>query len=378
MAKLDDTVANIVTEEQRDEITPSREKGMSRFQKLGLGVFFGGKTKLEKKRTSMSSVLSAMSDEDRKSVTGMEDNALQKFMDESQAPMKDLKDFQSLRKSDSDRRRDDLRYAKEDRLLRQFQLENMKYYGATVNEDDIEDIRKRTGNDLNVVVETYGLEANIDPETNGRSYNIPPADVLKNKASAMILKPSEIDYLGTIMDAKDTMTEVVQGVEALGINDLSSVGTVIFDDMGPFSLPARFDLIAQFTKDPKYIGLKSKLERAFQLYRKAITGAQASDRELKMLRPLIATFKTRPEIFSAVAQDLISESGRLYSRRLSLYKGAGRDTRKLEGMIEKDANDIRPGTYDTPRGGKVTIGQPFNVRMITAPSGRVITIGGGK
>jgi hypothetical protein len=128
------------------------------------------------------------------------------------------------------------------------------------------------------------------------------------------------------------MQEVVDGLKDLGVSNIEKVGSVVWQDLGPFSIPARFDLIAQYRKDPRYTALKSKLERAFQKYRKIVTGAQASDRELKMLRPLIASFKQRPQVFFTVAQDIMNEYDRQYNDRLALYEAVGRDISKLKGL----------------------------------------------
>lgn len=361
-------------QEQKKEIQPQNEPFYDRLRELGVvGMVAGSKTETEKERSSLSTLLNALPEEERKNLVGADTSSLEKFVNTSDKPYENLQKFQSVRKSAKDQKVEDLRYAKEDRLARQFQLENMKYYGATVTTEDISDIRKRTGNDLNVIIETYGLDAEIDPETGDRSYVIPPADVLKNKATALTLKESELSYLGTIVDAKDTMSEVLKTVQELGLNNINKVGNILWEDMGPFSMPARFDLVGQYAKNPKYTSLKSKLERAFQLYRKAITGAQASDKELKMLRPLIASFKQRPEVFQAVAQDLISESSRLYERRLGLYQRAGRDITPLVGYIQKV-----PLTSDGSRqiSGPAKVSSSPGGRSVTSPSGRVITIKG--
>ena len=112
-------------------------------------------------------------------------------------------------------------------------------------------------------------------------------------------------------------------------------------------------------QDPRYTALKRKIERAFQAFRKRVTGAQASDKELRMLRPLLARVQDRPGIFFETINDLIREGRNAYRDRLNLYQAAGRDIRQFEQILQgitgetpTEASPERPPTK-TPinRGG---------------------------
>lgn len=225
----------------------------------------------------------------------------------------------------------------EDRRLRQEKLTNIRNFGGVVPESDIESYKNDLGVDFDATVEAYGLQARVDKETGKRTYVIPPDEILRTKAQSQKVSDAEINYLGDIVDANETMKEVISGLAELGITEenINKVGKFSFaevlgGDLGPFSIPAKFNLSGQYAKDPKYTMLKAKLERAFQKYRKVVTGAQASNKELVMLRPLIATFSQRPGVFFSVANDLISESDRVFNDRVNLMESAGRDVSKIK------------------------------------------------
>ena len=104
--------------------------------------------------------------------------------------------------------------------------------------------------------------------------------------------------------------------------------------IGIISLPARFNLLGQVTEDPKYTAVKRDIEQAFQQFRKTTTGAQASDKELRMLRPLVASLTDKPEVFFETINNRIQNIEFNYNDRLNLYKAAGRSTDNFEGILE--------------------------------------------
>src|SRR3990167_2206612 len=87
---------------------------------------------------------------------------------------------------------------------------------------------------------------------------------------------------------------------------------------------------------PKYTALKKKIERAFQAFRSRVTGAQAATSELKLLRPLIASLKDRPEVFFQTIKDLQFEANRAGETRLDIYRRAGRDISQFQGLFNID------------------------------------------
>lgn len=158
-------------------------------------------------------------------------------------------------------------------------------------------------------------------------------------------KEPEIQDIRDISDTRDTLKEVRSGLEQLGIKDPSKYGTVemetIDSNFGPISVPARFNLVGQYAKDPKYTSVKQKLERAFNKYRKIITGAQASNQELQTLRQSFARFTDRPEVFFENLSTLEDETDRMLNTRFDLYDAVGRDTNKLRGLYQtKQAKEL--------------------------------------
>ena len=239
----------------------------------------------------------------------------------------------------------------EERRLKQARRDSIGQYGTIVKESNKEAFQQETGIDVESAVEGFGIARRVNSETGERSIRIPSQKERDNIIANKVFKPGEIDHMTNILDTRDTLTEVVEGLEELGISDFSDAFDVEFDEglkspLGPFSIPARFNLVGQFTKEPKYTALKQKLERAFQQYRKIITGAQASDKELKTLRPLIASFTDRPENFFENINSLIDENDRLFQTRLSTAGAAGRDTARFQELI-----DQRVGKTAKRRGG---------------------------
>lgn len=157
-------------------------------------------------------------------------------------------------------------------------------------------------------------------------------------ASQKFLKEPEIQYTRDLSDTRDTLGEVRAGLEELGIKDPTKYGNVVtetFDsEFGPISLPAKFNLVGQYAKDPKYTALKNKMERSFQKFRKVITGAQASYSELQALRPLIASFQDRPNVFFEQLGSLENETDRMLGNHLDILDAVGRDTTKIRGLIK--------------------------------------------
>lgn len=174
----------------------------------------------------------------------------------------------------------------------------------------------------------------ISPET------VSAREGAKQEVAQAYFKEPEIADIRDISDTRDTLKEVRTGLQELGIKDPSKYGSVemetVDSNFGPISIPARFNLVGQYSKDPKYTGVKQKLERAFNKYRKIITGAQASAQELNTLRQSFARFTDRPEVFFENLNTLESETDRMLNTRFDLYDAVGRDTKKLRGLYQTE------------------------------------------
>lgn len=160
-------------------------------------------------------------------------------------------------------------------------------------------------------------------------------------------------------DSKDILTDVAQEFKDLKL-DLNtkdrSLIQQLFAESGILSVSARNNILRQF-RNPQVASLYSKLERAFQKYRVKTTGAQASDKELKQLRPLISRLVDEPEVFMNTLNDLRRELDQSVSNRLETQRNLGRD----ENVI----NRIEQSYF----GGR----QPIRSNTITSPEPVVLT-----
>jgi hypothetical protein len=175
-------------------------------------------------------------------------------------------------------------------------------------------------------------------------------------AGQKFFKEPEIADIRDIADTRDTLKEVVSGLDSLGIKDVTKFGNVemetIDSNFGKISIPARFNIAAQYTKDPKYVAIQNKLERAFNKYRKIITGAQASNQELNTLRKVFSAFTDRPGVFFENTNTLIAETDRMLKTRFDIYDSVGRDTSKLRKMFTTESVDKEP----TSSSSKIAVG----------------------
>lgn len=259
------------------------------------------------------------------------------------------------------------RLEQEDRRIKQMEQYNKRTMGGKFTSADLQD--PEYGFDLNSTIEAYGIPAEINPKTGERTWTIPPQDVLKQKAQQMPVREKELEFFNDTFDAVDTANEIVSGLKSLGVQDPSQIGSIqeetINSELGPFSIPARFNLAGQYAKDPKYTALKSKLERLFQKYRKITTGAQASNQELATLRPLIASFTQRPGVFFSTVSDMSNEGLRMLGTRLESMKSVGRKVSELEKVVNKRKGGTTQQIQAVPQvGGEFNGEKVINVRRI--------------
>lgn len=99
--------------------------------------------------------------------------------------------------------------------------------------------------------------------------------------------------------------------------------------------------IRQYAKDPEFATLFAEVEKAFQLYRKETTGAQASDKELKVLRPYLPALKERPEIFFSKLNKTMEGTRRAREIYLETLGKGGVDVSQFtgagDGMSDEEA-----------------------------------------
>ena len=110
----------------------------------------------------------------------------------------------------------------------------------------------------------------------------------------------------------------------------------------------------QFSNDPRLSVLLAETEKAFQLYRKATTGAQASDKELRMLRPNLPSITESPAIFFGKLEATIEGTKREKDAYIRTYGGYGYDVDYFnidkEEDTTSDSDTSSPDTYTLPDG----------------------------
>lgn len=218
--------------------------------------------------------------------------------------------------------------------------------GGAVDDKQIERFNKQLGFDLNPQLEEGRGEPLVNRRTGKRRWRVLSNKEWDNKVSQGKFSPTEIEHLQTHQQERRAWTNVKERLQVLGVdeNALASSGDISFQavnsPIGVLSLPARFNLVGQFSKDPRFTAIKKDIELAFQAFRKRVTGAQASDRELKLLRPLLASLKDRPKVFFATVDNQIENIEDSFRDRLDIYRRAGRNTDRFDNFLQETIQQL--------------------------------------
>ena len=244
--------------------------------------------------------------------------------------------------------------------------------GGAVDDKQIERFNEQLGFDLNPQLEEGRGEPIVNKRTGKRRWRFLSNKEWENKVTKGRFSPTEVEHLQTHQQERRAWINVKERLADIGVdeNTLSNSGEISFEavnsPIGILSLPARFNLIGQVSKDPKFTAIKKDIELAFQAFRKRVTGAQASDRELKLLRPLLASLKDRPRVFFATVANQIKNIDDSFRDRLDIYKRAGRDTTNFDNFLEETGGRLQPVQ---PQGQ-----QPVQVNSGTTSSGNTFQI----
>lgn len=239
---------------------------------------------------------------------------------------------------------------KEERLTKQNNLNNLRMYGGTVDDENLKDL----GLDMESYAKAGGAVATIGKDGK-RVWQVMPYEQFKANVAQGKWNASEVKDFQTAVVENNQWKQILKTADELGIGegDLPYLGQIEFDVVnspyGTFSLPARFNTFAQYAKDPKYTALKRQIETAFQAFRKRVTGAQAGEKELVYLRQIMPDLKDRPEIFFTVIKQLMQDNESELNAKLEAYKAFGRDTTDLETYMES-FNDIKEPDSDSDDG----------------------------
>lgn len=246
----------------------------------------------------------------------------------------------------------------EERMRRdaRWKFNQLMTQGGGVNDEDLDEIGEGTLQDLRPQLEAGRGEPYID-KNGERQWRVLSEKEWAKKLEQNKFSPTEIEHIQTIAAEKRAWKNVLDRLDSLGINPetMSNKGAIEFTQVdtpiGVMSLPARFNLAGQFSKDPKYTAVKRDIELAFQAFRKRVTGAQASDKELARLRPIIASMADRPDVFWATVQNSIDNADIALKDRLNIYEMAGRDTSRFQSLLDDNMGAQGEPEEDMEQGG---------------------------
>lgn len=234
-----------------------------------------------------------------------------------------------------------IKIKREQRLERQNQINQLKSFGGVLTDNQMKDFSQSLGFDLSAEQSTGRVEAFIDPVDNQKKFKVLDQTEYNAKVSQGKLAPSEIDYVKSATEELSNWKSVLNSMYEQGMSpeDLTkafgSLETIdVQSPLGVFSIPARFTLAQQFAENPKYITIARDLEKAFASFRKRITGAQASDKEIQYLRKIMPALTDNPAQFFASMEDNIGDVSRTLNDTLDVYKRAGRNVDEYETLIK--------------------------------------------
>lgn len=170
------------------------------------------------------------------------------------------------------------------------------------------------------------------------------------KAGAQPGQPLSDSAIQKISDLEETQVHAASMLEKVIQNE---------DFVGPAvgRAPELYDQIF----NPARADFRAQVGRFFDAYRKAITGAQASEKELELLEKNVPTVKDRPEVFKRKIRTLIEIGDRVKRRYLHTQRKAGRDVSGFEQDVQQI--DQRLG----PERGSTAPGFNLNQFIRTAP-----------
>jgi len=233
---------------------------------------------------------------------------------------------------------EDYKMEKEKRYVFQNRMEYLKEFGGAVPKETLDEMEKTLG--FSISDQAEGGRATMELGLDGKPvYKFVPKEVWDLKVSQGKWDASEIEHMQKIAQEKTAWQGVKNQMIALGLTEeeLGNSGNIIWETvgspMGPLSVPARIDWVGQFSQDPRYAALRASIEQAFQAFRLRVTGAQASDKELARLRPVLPSLKDRPKVFWARIDALDNQAQESWDSRVNLYKRFGRDTSQIEGYL---------------------------------------------
>lgn len=202
----------------------------------------------------------------------------------------------------------------------------------------------------NYVLEQYGLDIDtslalgIAKKNPNGTVTLAPTKERDRVLSERTVPDEAGKFIAEAKDSKDILVSAFNEYKDLKL-DLSTkeknIAQQLLSEAGPLSISAKNSLLQQF-RNPRVAALFDKLERAFQKYRIQVTGAQASDKELARLRPLIANLSQNPEVFTKNLSDIINELDQSVTNRLGILKSYNRDENVINNLDALYFKNVSP------------------------------------
>jgi len=178
---------------------------------------------------------------------------------------------------------------------------------------------KVTTNQYYKVPKTTSSGSNLLSVTEAKALGVPYGTTQEEAYGLNVVKNLSETKIANIADFNTTIS---------AWNNVSELAKQVEQLIGPYKIQSYkgtlSNLMSQY-KYPELQVLKAEVEKAFQLYRKETTGAQASDRELQMLRPLLPSLTDSPAVFFGKIEQTIAGTQRAMNALLDAYSLAGYD-----------------------------------------------------
>lgn len=178
---------------------------------------------------------------------------------------------------------------------------------------------------------------------------------LKNEQQGTKLKPLSTGEIGKIQ----ALDEQLLNAESL-LAAVSNNPSLVSPYQRIPGVAAGRQVIESLSPNPQFTQFKAEVDRFFDQYRHAITGAQAGEKEIEMLLSRTPQVSDSPEQFKAKIKSLIAQGRRIRQKQIQNFQSAGRDIESFQQT---------PGTVDvssqaSPQGNGITIQPSLSVESL--------------
>jgi hypothetical protein len=221
----------------------------------------------------------------------------------------------------------------EKRRTTQLRVSNLLDFGDVVDQNDEETVQGL--NEFGVDLDIYMQEGKAMRLPNGK-IRVFDESMRKRIEGDKTIPEAVQTAITEYKDTKDIFTDAVNEYKSMGLDQTEAgwdLWKQLWNPVGPLSIQKSSTLVRELNEqNPRLAALHSKLERAFQKYRIETTGAQASDKELQRLRPLIANLAQNPQSFMLTAEDIMRELDQSVSNRIGNARAVNRDPQIVDNL----------------------------------------------